>query len=446
MVDKYTPWAIDSVGETDVNGPKVETDATFTEAKIRKGSTAERFPYPTFNRLMNRADVSINDLLNNTPPSVSSRENAISLGIYSEEDCFADGASELNQVLISGATLRTIWPTKIEGVPKILAVNMTSGNASIIIVDPETMEVEATQDLSGGLAAGTWTIQGVVADGTNAYVCFQKSTNEQYVQAYDMATWAVADGWPATGTQYSTGSTLAMVQIIHADAVSLAIASNNASIGTREMITLVSKADGTITDTGNGDSTATGTQALKDLASNGTNLFFYISGKLCSAFIADLSTGGGGTAWPLTTTYGGRTFAAGEVVYSAGAGGLTVVHQDCAYGFTYVTADNRVIDEPLRMGYDGINWWCLCDYDPADAGNHRPGLTRLYLEKSTRGQDALTSRTDLEKFCRTYNLGAWTLASLGPISSDVPLNHDGRDFWFSDGSTIIHRFPLTHWR
>lgn len=447
-IKSFKPWAEGSVGEYDVNGPKVETDATFDDDKISKGLTHERLPYPTFNRMHNRADTGIVSLIESIPPVIKDRKTPDRLlGIYRRYDCFADPTSDLNLLNIPGVTIKGICSTEIGGLSKLLVIDMTPGVSSVMVVDTLTMAVEDTVELSGGLASGTWTIQGITADGTTAYACFQKSTNEQYVQAYSMDTWTPAAGWPSTGTQYSTGSGLAPVRVINADSDSLAVASNNASIGTREMITLISKSTGVISDTGNGDSPATGTQVLKDITSNGEDLFFYIDGRLCSASIADLSVGCGGLNWPLTTTYGGRTFTDGVTVVSAGSSGITVAHVDDALGFTLTPTTSAVFRTPTQGLFDGLNFWLAGEYDPANAGNWRPCIAKFEGWHVAKGQAPLTAKTDLENRVKVFNvLGpSFGIVSGGGFGADTPIDHDGRDL-FVAGTEDLIRLPLTHWR
>lgn len=433
-----------------------DLDTTLTDAKRDvgwvSGDSPDRPTVERFNLLQNETDTRINEIVSDTPPAAINRVSSVGLNLYSKSDCFGPPTSNLNRISVGTATseIVSIYPTVIDGVKKLLLVDLDAAAAELIIFDIDTMTEGATIDLSGGLGAGTWSAQGVCADGTNAYVCFEDASYNQYVQAYNMSTWSVAAGWPASGTDYGTGSgTLSKVKIINADADFIAIATNNALVGTREMISLIDKSDGSIDDTGNGDSNATGAQNLYDLSSNGDDLFFYVDGELCSASISDLTTGCGGSNWPLTTSYGGDTTTNGRTVVSAGNAGITISDDYDAIAFTIVTGDNQKIKSPSRCAYDGMHFWLRSTYDPSGGSNDRGCVSKLYVEHATKGQAGLTADTNLENFVETFNMDGPEFGITSTLSIDSNLIHDGRDLFYSDSTgsaAYVVRMPLTHWR
>lgn len=446
-IDKIDPVFAESGG--------VDTDAVF-DTWAGNGYVDERVRYKGLNKVLRRADESINEIIDNTPPAVpgDERESSVGLNVYATGSCFASMLDSANRIDTGGTTIVGAYPTTIDGVPKILAIDIQS-DYEVIIIDPETMTVEDTIDLSAGLAVGGWHPLGVVADGTNAYFVFEGPSYARVIQAFNMSDWTVVTGWPATGTAMPDGSGfLHPISMCNADASFVAVLTNYYNIGTGAptLLELYDKSDGTLADSGDGDSTPSGTLYPYGITSNGTYLFFRDgNGYLCSAAIANLATGCGWANGPLAVLGDdrlGSVACAGGFVITIGAGGVSpfvyVAHESNALISAITTDDDTIIKQIYSVAFDGISFWALGIADVG--GTDRSFLFRLRVERCLN-EDGSTAQAISGALGIAEPFG---VAIDGDCGTTTPLISDGRDLWFpaggSDFDECVFRFPLTHWR
>lgn len=432
----------------------MDTDAVF-DALAENGLVDEPLRYKFFNKAINRGDVALNALFDRMPPAVpkDERESSVALNVYSSDSCFASILDSANQV-DTGENVSAVYPTKINGVKKILV--SVYGSPELVVIDSETMAVDETVDLSSGLPAGTWYVVGFCADGTNAYVVFNTAVRDSVIQAFKMDDWSVASGWPATGTTMPDNSgSYVPVSICNANSSVVAVLTSyyNVTIGASTLLELYDKTDGSLSDSGDGDASPSGTLFPKGLSSNGTYLFFMDGDDhLCSASIANLSTGCGWSNGPLTIDAGTGYYpvaCAGKFVVCAGSGTtqpfLYVAHEENALISEITTDDQTVIQKITSVAFDGLSFWAI-------------GIALIDIYPRT-----FLFKIDVERCLNQDGSNAQSISGSNGIvkpfgislDDDVMiysnLISDGRDLWLTGGHSAgiiqkVFRLPLSHFR
>lgn len=459
MFDRYKPWADDVVDEEDENGPKVETDSTFTDTKIGKGCTAERFPYPTYNRITHRADAQIQSILDNgIAMGADGIDAEILEGRMSSACATSHGLSAANRYNIGSSTTRfsRIWPTRINGVAKCLAIDCKaltdSTNSSLVYVIDRDAGTVVTHDVSAGFdPASSWHLKGICADGTYCYVAAIPSgvtldNTRYYVQAFDLATWNVRVGWPTYGVNAAGNGGFAYpCDLIIANGTYLAIGDAYYSMPD---LYLINRATGVVASSGHGDRDTTG--YLEGLCSNGTYLFFSVSGHLCSASIANLSVGCGGTNWPYTTSGAiSRIACRGDLVAVCHGGTSAIVEvarvQNAKYA-TITLANNT----PYAHGvaFDDTSLWIRATR--LVGSTRRQEMVQCALQGLIPENSTVAATLSLPT--GAYNSRIFDTDLVHPTAPDgMDLRWDGRDLWIPGEATAtatefnpyLFRYPHT---
>lgn len=300
---------------------------------------------------------------------------AASTGIW--PDAWALGGEAPN-IISAGATkeirdLAVIFTAA--GYPRLLLLD--NANTKIEVWDPRTLLAATDYSTSGALTddlpsggGEVWECVSMCTDGTSVYCTFKDtnaSPDEHQIQAWNISSWDVKTGWPATGTALSGTGNGALTtdcrdsKVIIADNDNLAVSCGWVSVTATgdAAIQLISRDDGSSVRNGAGDCTLGGTYSpCEDIVSDGTNIYFTAttgSGViLCTATIADLTTGTGGTAYPASITDGvSETHArlcmiGSEVLVSVLSGGNPVAGTEVLH--THKASDATMGD--LVLGQD----------------------------------------------------------------------------------------------
>ena len=457
-----------SVEKIEVDGVWAETgdkESTLTSAKKAIGWTGADNPTTDrLNYLQNRIEEKIDELIrervNSFYDDAASHQDMLSTGLWTDGwGCSADTAN----AIASGGTKEIIG----------LGVYFTStGESRLLAADNSLLKFEAwdpraltlsdtsdamTDDLPTG-GTEDWEIYSMCTDGTSVYGMFRDvdaAPDEHHVQAWDIATWDVKSGWPATGTALTgTGNgPFPTIEpdghIIMASATMLACVLSSVVItaDTDEAITIVDISDGTIASEGAGDCLTANQQAVGRPASDGTNIFFggykaATNSVICSATIADATAGCGGANYPLSTGESNKftnAVSCGEnlivsMIYAPAAGSedivlwahnatdadLHQVMQGIRQTTVLVESDDVIADRCTNGCFDGINLWIQ---------------TRIGNFAGTAGNNALV-KIDVSKFPLIDTDVETSLPDMltGVYITDPEVDHDGGSL---DGQQMV---------
>jgi hypothetical protein len=469
-----TPWA-----DTGTREPLL------SDAKRAAGFVGgDQPPIERFNQIEGESQDKLNEIIqervNSHYDGSADHQFAISTGIW--PDAWAMGGETANTISAGGGKairdLAVIFTD--DGYPRLLLLD--NANTKIEVWDPRALSNTDTSDaLTDDLPSGggeTWECVSMATDGTSAYCTF-KDTNatpdEHQIQAWDITTWNVKTGWPATGTALSgTGNgpipaNFRDSKVIIADSDNLAVSCGWVSVTAAgdAAIQLFSRDDGSAVRDGAGDCSLGGTYyPCEDLVSDGTNIFFIATNAangtlLCTATIADLTTGTGGTAYPsqlstaaangarlcmigsevLASITVGDTGAATTVLRTHNAGDATLddVKLGIASDAAATEGDELIMDDGCwSTVFDGIHLWALTDVSDTGSGNS------LRLVRTDAGKLAGVD-TNIEKqwtdIADVYYLKDNTTSTQGDYQKIV---FDGRDVWGIDNpaADVIYRLPL----
>jgi hypothetical protein len=458
--NRYKPWADDVVDQEDENGPKVETDATFDDTKIGAGCTKQRFPYPTFNRVMNRADNQIQSILGD---GIAMGEDGIDTeileGRMSSACATSHGLSAANQYNIGSSTtcFSRIWPTKIAGVQKCLAIDANIGVASIktmflYVIDAAFGTVE-TIDLSSGFSlSGNMTLRGICADGIYCYVTAMSDDGyAQQIQAFEMTTWNVRNGWSAGGTEIGNS-----YEMLHPDCLIIANSTYLALLQYRAGIYFINRSNGDvlkIDDISNfyGDQPLPHTRVnYSGICSNGTYLFYGATAGLYSISIADPTIGCGGISWPYTTSGTIHSIACrGDLVAVCHGGTSAIVEvarvQNANYATITVTGDTPYVH---GVAFDDTSLWMrisrLC------GSTRRQSLVQIGLQAPLPENSSSAAALSVDS--NSTSARCFEADLVHPTAPDgMDMRWDGRDLWIPGEATAtstalnpyIFRYPHT---
>jgi hypothetical protein len=418
-----------------------------------------------FNELIGRSDDKLDEIieerLNSYYDGSADHQLALSTGIW--PDAWGQVAETANTISSGGTKeIRDLAVFfNALGHPRLLLLD--EANTKIEVWDPRTLAAATdystsdalTDDLPSG-GGETWECESMCTDGTSVYCTFvdtNAAPDEHHIQAWDISSWNVKTGWPATGTALAgTGATAHSAsrqsKVIVADSSNLAVAcawTTVAAVGD-PAIQLFLLSDGTAVRDGAGDCTNT-YFPTSDIVSDGTNIYFTatkgIGGNvviLCTATIADLTAGLGGS-YPLTlntinedmaricmvgtdsvvSVTSGAAFAAGTEIlrtHESATAALAeyVLGQDSQA--VAVSATTFMINENcFSTCFDGVNFWALTQSD-----------NQATLIKTDVGQlfnRNITDKRQWSDISSSYVLFKGNL-QLSPYNKIV---FDGRDIW-----------------
>lgn len=342
-------------------------------------------------------------------------EKMMSTGLWVEPWALPGDAAN---VITGGSTKQYVDMATIfsaTGEPQLIVAD--NGALKFEIWDPRTLSLLDTSDaVTDDLPAGTYTIQSICTDGVSVYATLRNTDpipDEYYIQAWDIATWAVKAGWYAvspTGTQLTLTVDSKFYKCIVANDTRIAVINNAATItaNTDPVVEIINIDTGAIVVVGAGNSTPTGGGSPDvHIASDGTYVYFgvYEGGLLyvCNASIADP-----------TVSSGGPGFGTGVAALAA-VGGVVSIGVHIVMFLNYATQDKTDIvvlmmdnsaaylDVILRgllqsthtLGadafvwgdvgdavFDGLNVWAFATVEMLSAGNQ-----------------AVLCKLDASKFC-----------------------------------------------
>jgi hypothetical protein len=325
--------------------------------------------------------------------------------------------------------------------------------------DQSTRDSGALGDLPTG-GGQLWAPTTMHSDNTFVYVMFADTvTNAKRMQCYQLSDWTKASGWPATGIAIGTGTlpyggdriiTIDDTYICAIDSDRVITAASTAAVY------LIQKSDGTITDSGAGDSpTGLSLKAFSGLASDGTNVYFSVfdgtvSGKLCSASLANLQTGSGGTGYPLSPVAANGSYSP-DIIFDGSRIISCWFPQNMSSNFLIISTAAKAAAGSYRiqsselasfhsfnMGFDGRHLWIRAD-DTGVSGKpivYRVNLGGLsehigaeyldkYIDKIYAFDQALTYTTaQSQKFIKFDGSSIWALS-----------------YGFGGGTRYIRRIP-----
>lgn len=267
-------------------------------------------------------------------------------------------------------------PAIISGVRKMLMA-AADLEQTLEIYDCETMSLDGNTGALGGLpdiSPETWHAIHIMCDGRYAYVYFVGTSvgGPQQLQCYDIETWTVRSGWPATGVVVTPGVGFTYVgrPMVDIDENTFAYCTYSTIGGpTSDCVRIASKLDGSTIAYGAGDAPA-GSDQIKSICYDGDYIFGLTHrDNLCSIDPTAPSSGCGGTNWPYhvgigTSTNGIRGIACGDgLVVCVGDDSekmlfhvATASNADLIRGYS---SDFTKFKELFLVEYDGVNFWAL---------------------------------------------------------------------------------------
>ena len=387
MTDNFDPIFAENGG--------VDSDITYY-TYANKGLFDEPLRYKCFNKAIQIGQERTNDLLNNGPrPGMPGASfESVLTDIYPGETSPL-GSSSVVDTAKPTADYLSYAIAKIGNYRKIIACdNATSLSLDIINID--TMSFDGAQSIPStslpDLGTEEWKPIGITCDNSNAYVVWFQSNvadasySDYYLQAYELSSWTVVNGWPSTGLfLFDSGGTVARVDIITANSSLLAI--GNWVSG--DSVLFVEKADGTISSSGDGD----GASGAKNICSNGTYIF---TSDGFSVSISNPAVGCGGTNWPVTVSDSNDVACIGDlVVYTADFTNIAyIAHAENALIGTVASTNDNVCKKLSRITSNGLYFYaigirevdtvdryCMFKIDPYVAVN-KDGSTSEVLDHS----------------------------------------------------------------
>jgi hypothetical protein len=382
-----------------------DTGTPPTTAKIQTGWFDERPKAERFNWLQARIEDKINRIIRERVDSyytdATDAQAMITTGLWDD----SWGLTDDDANVISGGSSKEYECLNVfftsDNEPRLIIADMA--NDKFEVWNPRSFAAVLdtsdawTDDLPSG-GGETWEIISACTDGTSIYAMFVDTAaapDEYHIQAWDITTWDVKTGWAATGTVLTgTGameSTKVGRLLIFANSTHLAAGCpwTTVSASGDPAIQLIAISDGSITRDGAGDCPTGDSAQLTCLASDGTNIFFgavgTVNNHICSATIADLTTGCGGTGYPdtitnppfLMTSCGPRCIVA--ITYVANGSGaatdvvLRTLNSDYSVQEEFTRGQNSaaaavncedwLFGEPIASIFDGINIWILSQID-----------------------------------------------------------------------------------
>jgi len=472
MVEKIDVWGATG----DVTEPSsVKRDSGWV--------AAEQPRHDWFNWVDNAQSNKINEILdegfNMHYPAAADVKSMLMTGLWDESWGITEDT--LN-IIDSGATPAFadmgVWFNS-DDEPNIVILDATLNKIEVWDARARTLS-DTSPDLATTdyLPAGTYIASSMAIDAANAYVIFRETTanpDEYFIQAYDIASWDIVSGWPAAGTQLSGAADTKNGKVINASSTKLAVACDWVTISSSAStaISIIDKADGSISTEGAGDA-PTGVSAVADpkIASDGTNIFFGVygtgQGYICSATIADATSGCGGTGYPLTwptaASYCNSLTSCGPSMFVSGWRKGTPLVGDIVLGShtaanvggdrikrginsQAIDGDEYICDGIYDAVFDGINIWLFTVIDNLASG---ASMALIKIDAAKFSGIVGTSRDLSDITDSVFMMNPGSAAGNYPTSG---LTFDGRDVWFLreraanlPNSGTIRRLPFARFR
>jgi hypothetical protein len=361
-IDKINP-----LGET---GGK-DTD-TVLSTWVDNGWVDERVRYKALNKVFNRSDNKINEIIERGP-GCSLSNDPYSIGVFSPDiSTFApyDGANIIDPTASAGGTNTDLVYTVIHGKRVILTVK----NATrLTIYDIDEMDfLEDIEAATLGLPLGS--IISACGDGQYVYVLYAVSgTPDQYwVKGYDPDnSWA--EIW-SSGTQLevyeqSFSGHQAKIRMANSDKLYVTCPWVEIDSGTDAAVTILDKGDGSIDGSGAGDVNSSSTGHVHRACSNGTYIFMLIfeGSNYVISSMSISSQGATGCGWKWLPSQ----YASWSTVSDVGCCGETIVvthttgnlytRLTTGYGITsyFLPGDADKAESLGRICCDGLNFWAI---------------------------------------------------------------------------------------
>jgi hypothetical protein len=293
------------------------------------------------NWIQNGQDVAIRELQTGDSPNTANEDidqAAYAKGDHSKAWAYPFDAENIYSTGTATDQLVDLALCYISGEKRILVLEQNAGE--IHIVEPLTAAIEST--ISNALlvlrlptTTGVWKPLSMCADDASVYVLFEEvggASIRHYVQAYDLITGSAKVGWPATGTQITTGNLTAEFWTTTDNRTSRIMFGNDTYLvtlnswvavaspytSTDPMLSALLVSNGTLQSEGCGDLASAGAASTQyaygGLAADwdGSTPAVYFtccdssnsSNNICSALLSSMSTGAGYTAIPYTTGAG----------------------------------------------------------------------------------------------------------------------------------------------
>lgn len=440
-----------------------------TTAKQDSGFTnLDKPTYQRFNNLLNRSETKQNQIItegpNGTYDNATDVGGMIATGLWDENWGVVDESGGKNLFGVGGSTGLKETHSYIDsnGVRMVLFLNTTG--EQIHSLNTITEAFTTSGDLTTALSTpvGTWQLNSFITDGTYIYCLFRDSGDDSgRVQSFLISDWSANIAWPATGTGLTVGAIANINKsMCFANSTHIAIAQTAIVCVTSgsECLRLITIADGTAGIDGAGDCpTANGNKPTGQICSDGTNIFFGVDSgttpvnATCSATIADLTAGTGGTGYPLTTSSPTVICSAGKKIFSAlndsnpAKTDLVVFvgdSSDCfidamspGEDFKASTPNNIIYSGAAEILFDGSNIWILTNVN----GNSIAQGALIKIDAAKFSGSDRSVNTYWRSLMETTN-GANFLTDDTYLSATF----DGRDIWATSnaGSGEIARFPL----
>jgi hypothetical protein len=291
------------------------------DEKIQEGFVKELLEFERLNWIAQRHELAIDNIVTEVAKGysdsldASEAKFAISSGLFSTDDW--GGVKNSKNNVYGGATTKAYVDCCVAynaqtNTPLLLALDNTNKKIDVFDTRAGTL-IDTSDALTADLptpGGESWQTYSMASDGTSVYVfCTDtgNSPNTHQVQAWDIATWDVKDGWPTTGRALSGTGTRRLQagrDIIIASSTHLVVANSWTPISSSvtACMSALSLSDGSVTTSGAGNGTAG--YYINSVASDGTNVLFAhdntTNAGLGTATLADLSVGSGGTGYPLS--------------------------------------------------------------------------------------------------------------------------------------------------
>lgn len=442
-IDNLTP-----LGESGA----LESETTF-EDWVDNGFVDERVRYTRLNRELYRGDSKINEMLDVGPRRAmpGATHTQVLTGLWPAGTSGLDSVSSVDTSK-STADYYDLAYARISGVKKIIGVDEDTA-LNVDIIDVESMTFDGSQALSASSlpATYTWVPVGITCDLDSAYILFVDSGAyvEWRIQAYDLSTWSVKSGWPATGTDPYTGDgSFYAPSVIHATNGLLAIANpalGAVSASTDSAVVFIDKTDGTIDSSGAGDQTSG--SAPSRICSNGTYVF------TAQGFSIDISTpssGCGGTNWPSSFSDSVDVACVGDLVFFSVDGTsfrIGYVSTITNAGVSVVsTSDTSVCESLGRLTTDGLYFWAT--------GIKTVGATNrccMYKIDPHRliGENSSTFEAGGEEIVTPVGIDAATVHPTSLTEESPPIVYDGESMWAvldESNDDVFHRISRANLR
>lgn len=432
-------------------------DTTLTDAKRDVGWISGDSPdQPTIERLnllQNEVDNRLNDIIEKGPGAATGSD-PFTTGVF-QRSVPPDGSNAISPAFnyidptgTSGGSINDLVYTKKGDKNIILSVR---GDTRLVLYDIDNMvwlEDVSETDLGN---IGT-AIYSACSDGTYAYVLWDDSGSDFYIQAYHMDTWTVKTGWPIGGAELSAygvpfSTNQARVRIASSGKLFVSQPWVSLSSGTSDAVSIIDTSDGTVDGAGAGDSGSMSSGQIYSACSNGIHIFMALDNGtdliLSSMPISTPGATGCGWTWApssystgiAASSFGGLACNGDLIVMSYMDGTNIYTTYTASQGRTahFQTGDADVVEALGAVCTDGLNFWAIGTRERVGSTNNILMLYRLDGALSAGYYDISSALyetyTDGEDHVRGFK-AVINLRDDIPDLTDAPISSDGDSVWF----------------